>query len=713
MKIEIARHERMSQSGSSLLRLIQNTNTSRLDLLVRESLQNSLDAGNKKSNSVEVSININKFDTSQIAKFFEKIEDKLLDMHGGEQSCIVIKDMNTTGLTGPRHYSEMKNDNNFGNLLKLVYEISKPQEKDGSGGSWGLGKTVYFRIGIGLVLYYSRIQIGNNEYESRLAAALVEDENSPLSLIPKISGSVQRGIAWWGSRFNDTENTIPVTDQDEINSIISCFGIDPYKDDETGTTIIIPFIDEESLLKEANTVDNVIEPYWLKPNRDGRYSIIEYLKIAVQRWYAPRIDNIEYMKFYQQQFLSVSINNEKITNTRMAPIFKVIQSLYNASIESKVSLIGESINTEKISLRNIFKNDGLAGRVSFVKVSAKDMLMEAPDNLFSPYYYINQKNIGDVENSPIITYTRKPGMIISYELNGDWTDGIPKTSTGEFIVGVFVPAKDKKLKAKSMTLEEYLRKSEKADHMSWVDITDTDFKPFIVSKIQGHVRDKLKKSYTDTSRTNGDRKNLGLGRALADALLPPLDFSNWDDARGGNRGDGGAGGNESGKPSVLSEKNRNKVVHKKPVLKIINGPVFGNNSVRIDVEVIMGKCDNINLELFVNTENGFINSVKWESQLEEKFPMEIKSFKLSGIKVGKGKEQRDFIQNINLNDDGIVLSVQNSKVHINYLKSEEYGVNKAISVEVTNNNNIILLGELEYSVNKVRGVIQLSKNQGE
>lgn len=40
MKIEIAEPGRMTQSGSSLLKLIQNNNMPILDLLVRESIQN-------------------------------------------------------------------------------------------------------------------------------------------------------------------------------------------------------------------------------------------------------------------------------------------------------------------------------------------------------------------------------------------------------------------------------------------------------------------------------------------------------------------------------------------------------------------------------------------------------------------------------------------------------------------------------------------------
>ena len=55
MQIEIASpYDKMSESGSSLLRLIQNNDTARLDLLVRESLQNCLDAGDRTSKSVKV-----------------------------------------------------------------------------------------------------------------------------------------------------------------------------------------------------------------------------------------------------------------------------------------------------------------------------------------------------------------------------------------------------------------------------------------------------------------------------------------------------------------------------------------------------------------------------------------------------------------------------------------------------------------------------------
>ena len=61
MKIEIAEHGRMTESGSSLLRLIQNQSMPLLDLLVREAVQNSLDATNQEDPCVKVDISVKDF----------------------------------------------------------------------------------------------------------------------------------------------------------------------------------------------------------------------------------------------------------------------------------------------------------------------------------------------------------------------------------------------------------------------------------------------------------------------------------------------------------------------------------------------------------------------------------------------------------------------------------------------------------------------------
>lgn len=199
MKIEIAEHGRMTESGRSLLRLIQNQEMPLLDLLVRESVQNSLDAVNPEKPFVNVDFSVRQFNSKKLNKHFEQAADKLNQLFPSsvrKYDSLVITDSNTVGLTGPVQYKDVKNQN-FGNCLKLIYEICKPQTEEGAGGSWGLGKTIYFRLGIGLVIYYSRIY-QNGRYKSRMAACLVEDETKTETIIPADKG-VRRGIAWWGN----------------------------------------------------------------------------------------------------------------------------------------------------------------------------------------------------------------------------------------------------------------------------------------------------------------------------------------------------------------------------------------------------------------------------------------------------------------------------------------------------------------------------------
>lgn len=227
MKIEIAKHGRMTESGSSLLRLIQNQDMPLLDLLVREAVQNSLDAKGIGKTFVKVDISIKKFFSVDLNKHLEGITDKLnarFPITQGKYKSIVIRDFNTAGLTGPVKYDEVKGQN-FGNCLKLIYEISKPQTNEGAGGSWGLGKTTYFRVGIGLVLYYSRIKV-DGKYKSRMAACFVEDETRQDSMLPSLSG-VKRGIAWWGESLGQ-DDTVPIENENEIKNTVSIWYFSLY-----------------------------------------------------------------------------------------------------------------------------------------------------------------------------------------------------------------------------------------------------------------------------------------------------------------------------------------------------------------------------------------------------------------------------------------------------------------------------------------------------
>lgn len=225
----------MQESGSALLRALQNESMVPLDLLVRESVQNSLDAALTSSGgTVSVDISIRRHETRALAELFKSGIDKealfRLFPEGGQ--LLEIRDKGTEGLTGPKRLEDIGQAQTRGNLLKLVYEVGRSRSDEASGGSWGLGKTCYFRIGIGLVLYYSRIR-SLDGFEERLVACLVENEVDD-NRLQKESAT---GIAWWGD-----ENGAPLTDSSKIGGLLHSIGVEPYSAEDTGTAIIIPFL---------------------------------------------------------------------------------------------------------------------------------------------------------------------------------------------------------------------------------------------------------------------------------------------------------------------------------------------------------------------------------------------------------------------------------------------------------------------------------------
>ena len=619
MKIEIAVPGRMTQSGSSLLKLIQNNNMPILDLLVRESIQNSLDAKNETDPYVMVEFKTGEFNKNILNNELEGITDSLNRKYGKDfYKYLAICDSNTVGLTGKLHYDDVT-DNQYGNLLKLVYEISKPQEAEGAGGSWGLGKTVYFRIGIGLVLYYSRIVNDKGEYESRLAASLVENEMERDSLIPVLHGKSKRGIAWWGEEIDDNK-TRPVTDECYIMKILQIFNISPYEGEMTGTAIIIPYINEKMLLENNQTEykdgeDNAIQPFW-------RSNIEDYLRIAVQRWYAPRLNNIKYP---YGKFLRVKINNEGIALNDMEPAFQIVQALYNRA--SMVSNRGDILDcaeietkTEDILLRNVL-DISRAGRIAFTKVSPQILKTSFPDNKPEPYVYFNCEMRDKEKNKPVVFFTRKPGMIVSYEDVGGWVDGISSSNRDEYIFAIFVLNSENRLAGtvSGYSLEEYIRKSEMADHTSWRDFSMGNINPRIISKIQGQVNNKISKVFFAEEEENISKINSGLGKMFGDLLLPPENFGTKPSV----------GGNERRKNKGVTEKHKNVIFTYDPLKTeyILNGMI-----VKLQLKSIR-EISSTGVKLAIDSESGIISPQNWENQMGLHMPFEISEADISILKL--------------------------------------------------------------------------------
>lgn len=476
MKIKIASNDSqsMAQSGDSILRSLQNTDFSYADIIVRESLQNSLDATLPESSDTQVRYNLGDFESEKLSPSFEQISTKLVNYYPGKQRFLAISDRGTTGLTG-EYLTDDKAALDRSNFQKLVFSIGKNQDQDGAGGSWGMGKTSYFRIGCGIVIYYTRIRLEGNNFEERLVASLIENPKKQDRLLDQD----QRGIAWWGTYGSeDPETLLPITDHDEIEKFLSIFGLEPYQANDTGTMIVIPYLQDNLTGRSEETIDVP----WNQNFEDA-------IRMAIQRWYAPRLANPTYHDATGNSVLYCFVNDEPIYP--LDPMFELMQDLYNAAATGESENSEINIQEVRLAKRAFAENNGLAGRVAFIQLQPDQDKYKLH---LSPYSYVTSE--GDEDNLPrrILAFTRKPGMIVKYDIDGHWTFSV-KTETN--LVAFFVPNSTEKMNKTQQEsgfrdLEEYLRKSEKADHADWFDKTGVTVVGRITRNTAAAIREALK-----------------------------------------------------------------------------------------------------------------------------------------------------------------------------------------------------------------------------
>lgn len=601
MELKVLRHQSMGLTGRHVLKSIANENLTRLGLLVRECVQNSLDAAEDKNpgNKVIVDTIIGKTDAKSLNKIFKGLTAVLDKKYSGQVDYLAIRDSKTVGLTGPLKESEIPPQGDFGNLRKLIYEFGQPQESFGGGGSWGIGKTVCFRIGCGLVIYYSRIKDGN-KYQSRLAATLIENEtnkkDSLLDAAKLVEGRASTGIAWWGEIDDTDGSSYPITNEREINKVLDCFNIKPYLGDETGTCVIIPYINTAELIANANPA-NVM-------HGDLAY----FIRLLVQRWYFPRLVNKEYL---YGPWLEFKINGVSIKPAERYEYFNIMTNLYNLAngyLKNDKIAIPDGYHIKKVDLRSEFTGSSTAGVVAFTKVTDRDLKMLPPSNEFIPYTLLNRDEEDDeTGNMPIIAYARQAGMIINYEILSAWTRNLPKLPEGEFVLAFFQPKGNQYLKDANISLDEYIRTGEKADHHVWLDHEVNGKVRRIIDKIIKHVPQKIAEEIVVSASEVKAQSEKALQKSLGKFFLPNTGFGK----RPGKVGDPPGG------------KDRGQRVSRNVTVTMKNS-TFKEGRIAINFNVNMkAECKGVKLILKAHTSDKEIIADNWERDIGKAFPAEI------------------------------------------------------------------------------------------
>lgn len=268
-----------------------NDDTDLPETLVREAIQNSLDAKIEglDNEPVEVNFRIKKLKKNEIDELTERMDS----LRPHVEACgrnypndedvytLSIEDFNTTGLTGSFKEEDGKNYDNFWRS----YGEGENKDKSGTkGGRWGLGKLVYSNSSKLHCFYGMTIR----EREDKLYAigqAALENHTYNDTLYDAYG-------FWFNKHFTDAPDfPSPVSDEDEEEIKFLRNISDAQRTNRSGLSIIIPYlidrIDKESIISA------IIKNYYF-PILDGQLIIdVDGIDINSQT-FSDRVD--EYQK---------------------------------------------------------------------------------------------------------------------------------------------------------------------------------------------------------------------------------------------------------------------------------------------------------------------------------------------------------------------------------------------------------------------------------
>lgn len=224
-------------SGGRGKLLRATTSLTRVELVVRETLQNSWDArldGRRPTYGARVYRVDTEVRAALTRQVFTDLPASLQDLEDSLQSpdlhAIEIFDRGTSGLDGPYLASEHAGPNEPNNFNSFVFDIGTTKESESAGGTFGFGKTATFEVSRAhSVVYWSRCRGRDGELEHRLIAATLHD--------PYVEADKRyTGAHWWGDP--ECEVIAPLRGERAATLGKMLFRTD-FDGSETGTSILV------------------------------------------------------------------------------------------------------------------------------------------------------------------------------------------------------------------------------------------------------------------------------------------------------------------------------------------------------------------------------------------------------------------------------------------------------------------------------------------
>lgn len=237
-------------------------NSTRLESVIREALQNSLDArAGKEPASVRIfysgaatafdgNVYASRYRAGDVDSHYTNHESGLTSIPDVGEKCeyLTIEDFNTTGLTGSVSLrpskEEMENDHKKSNYFNFFFRENR-SGKNGAGslGSWGAGKIMFMKA--------SRLRTAFTYSVREDAEAARFLAGRTVLMSHSIGDDMFAPDGWFGEMAEDSGSASqrymrkrPITDSAFIEAFCNEFHV--KRKSEVGTTVVIPYLDLEN-----------------------------------------------------------------------------------------------------------------------------------------------------------------------------------------------------------------------------------------------------------------------------------------------------------------------------------------------------------------------------------------------------------------------------------------------------------------------------------
>ena len=218
-----------------------------IEVLVRETVQNSWDARLPGKRTVQYDIAGWELDNSQRSVLDNNVFACYPDNVGWEQfenepiTVLAISDRNTSGLGGPTRADAVSDEETPRDFVDFIRNVGTPRDKHLGGGTYGFGKSsLYLASHVSTICVYTRCKTTRG-LESRFIAATL---GPSYKVSQGLGKGMYTGRHWWGSKAEDGI-VEPVIGR-SADALARGLGMPEFDDSETGTTllVVLPRLDD-------------------------------------------------------------------------------------------------------------------------------------------------------------------------------------------------------------------------------------------------------------------------------------------------------------------------------------------------------------------------------------------------------------------------------------------------------------------------------------